>query len=389
MATKRIKTIPRNPNPLFKKWLREWIDEAEKKNRKISKTYEKALESLNKYPLNLYSGQDCSVLMNVGPKICQMLDERLEEHLKGRLDLFQHRSYKDKILEVKRREESQWTDLIKSVEAACLTDITYDSDNYDMSIEKDDDGEIQKLSIDIPTKMAPDVDEHDEQEENNLIEVDFPEELCSDYDSEDSLDRLVCKYDDPITKPKNVQKIKSPIAQTEIFVKRPENTLNESDGDIIDLSRSPPLSPITTQSPVSSKTGGKFLRKFKSFNGLPQNVAGPSYASSPISKFLDIETNVPKSPITIDADDEFDRLVAKYDFPSPIVPTVPIAGKQKPIVKRKASEKMHLAQKIKPVVTNSIPEVDEDDDVKFISVDDINPMDYKVILLVDICETSG
>lgn len=45
---KRIKVILKTPNPLFKEWLKELIDEATRKKRKISKTYQKALDSLEK-----------------------------------------------------------------------------------------------------------------------------------------------------------------------------------------------------------------------------------------------------------------------------------------------------------------------------------------------------
>lgn len=48
MENKRISLIHKNPNPLFKQWLREWISDAESKRKKISKTYQKALDSLNR-----------------------------------------------------------------------------------------------------------------------------------------------------------------------------------------------------------------------------------------------------------------------------------------------------------------------------------------------------
>lgn len=45
---KRIKIALKTPNPLFKQWLKELIDDAVKKKKKISKTYQKALDSLNR-----------------------------------------------------------------------------------------------------------------------------------------------------------------------------------------------------------------------------------------------------------------------------------------------------------------------------------------------------
>lgn len=38
---RRIKVKLKKPNQLFKLWLKEWIEEAEKKKKKISKTYQK------------------------------------------------------------------------------------------------------------------------------------------------------------------------------------------------------------------------------------------------------------------------------------------------------------------------------------------------------------
>ena len=38
---KRIKVKLKHANPLFRQWLQEWIDEAEKKKKKISKTYQR------------------------------------------------------------------------------------------------------------------------------------------------------------------------------------------------------------------------------------------------------------------------------------------------------------------------------------------------------------
>lgn len=49
---KRIKVKLKEPNPLFRKWLQEWIDEAEKKKKKISKTYQRGKEIAKKRNLN-------------------------------------------------------------------------------------------------------------------------------------------------------------------------------------------------------------------------------------------------------------------------------------------------------------------------------------------------
>jgi hypothetical protein len=289
-------------------------------------------------------------------------------------------------------------ELIKSIEAACLTDITYDNLNESIVLN-DADEEMQK-SFNVLTKKTPADDQH-EQEENLITDddVQLSEELFSDGELEDSLDRLVHKYD-PESKRKRAPKKKLPPAQSDNPIKRSKKISNPI--DVIDLSQSPPSSSssasVVMHSPVSRTTsviGGNRLRKFKTFNGL-KNVAGPSYASSPISKFSDVETHVLKSPIPFDDngddddDDEFDKLVAKYDFPSPIIPLVSVAAhKQKSPVKHKALAREPLIQKVKPITIQSVPEIDEEHDERFISVDDINPQDYEVILLVDIGETTG
>lgn len=68
----------RNPNPLFEGWLEQWLSEAEQKDSRKKFALAKALESLKKYPLALYSGRDCSILEGFGTGICTMLDEQLK-----------------------------------------------------------------------------------------------------------------------------------------------------------------------------------------------------------------------------------------------------------------------------------------------------------------------
>lgn len=75
----RIKLTQINPNPLFEKWLREWIQQAELKNSMKKHTLMKALTSLQKYPLMLKSGRDCAILDGFGVSICSMLDEKLKK----------------------------------------------------------------------------------------------------------------------------------------------------------------------------------------------------------------------------------------------------------------------------------------------------------------------
>lgn len=77
---KRKKKIPKNPNPLFIKWLTQWKHEAAEKGISLQYTYNKALQSLKKYPLVLETGQDCLILENFGKKLCNMLDEKLTSY---------------------------------------------------------------------------------------------------------------------------------------------------------------------------------------------------------------------------------------------------------------------------------------------------------------------
>ncbi|KAF5289464.1 hypothetical protein FQR65_LT11837 [Abscondita terminalis] len=81
MATKNRVTIKlQNPNPLFEKWITEWRDKAIESDSKMVYCFEKALQSLKKYPLPLESGRDCGILKGFGEKLCKMLDKKLGEH---------------------------------------------------------------------------------------------------------------------------------------------------------------------------------------------------------------------------------------------------------------------------------------------------------------------
>ncbi|KAJ6636170.1 Crossover junction endonuclease MUS81 [Pseudolycoriella hygida] len=74
----RIKLTQINPNPLFEKWLVDWIKQAESKNSMKKHALMKALDSLRKYPLVLRTGRDCAILDGFGEGICRMLDEKLQ-----------------------------------------------------------------------------------------------------------------------------------------------------------------------------------------------------------------------------------------------------------------------------------------------------------------------
>ncbi|CAJ1085816.1 crossover junction endonuclease MUS81 [Xyrichtys novacula] len=76
----RKRALPVCPNPLFLKWLTELRDEAKEKGLKIQHTYQKAISSLNKYPLPLQNAKEAKILQNFGDGICKILDEKLQKH---------------------------------------------------------------------------------------------------------------------------------------------------------------------------------------------------------------------------------------------------------------------------------------------------------------------
>lgn len=392
MENKRITVRAKLPNPMFKQWLQELIDDAEKKKKKISKTYQKALDSLNKYPLTLCSGHDCAILENFGPKICQMLDERLEKHLAEQRDLDQRLCYKDKISELQRREMVKVSDLVRSVEAACLTDNSLAPTQLNDIAEED----TEMLDLSFPIDRSNSAIAGDQ--ENIAPDVEIPEELlsssdesCDDIASDDSIDRLLKKYDPEAAAKRKKQTKKKPKERVDIIKRH-----NMKAPDVIDLSRSPPLTPKAHSviSPVSTFNGsGTKFRRFRTFDNGKSQLAGPSYASSPISKFLDVETTKsPASPVLTTKDgDEFDRLVAKYDFVSPIpIEKSPVKLKRKASSKRLATiSEAPAVESTNLVSTQTIPEENAEDKIQYIAIDDINPHDFEVVLLVDTQETSG
>ncbi|XP_028262525.1 structure-specific endonuclease subunit MUS81 [Parambassis ranga] len=76
----RKRALPACPNPLFLKWLTELRDEAKEKGLKIQYTYQKAISSLNKYPLPLQNAKEAKILQNFGDGICKLLDEKLQRY---------------------------------------------------------------------------------------------------------------------------------------------------------------------------------------------------------------------------------------------------------------------------------------------------------------------
>jgi hypothetical protein len=379
MESKRITVINKNPNEFFKKVLKDLIDEAEAKKRRISKTYQKALDSLNRYPLYLASGHDCAILENFGPKICQLLDEKLEQHVATLKDLDQRLCFKDKLSELQSREMMKISELINSVEAACL------SNNSMMpSILENTEETLNTIE---------EVDGEDESQEaaNVSSELEISKEFNSTADSEDSLDRLLNKYDSEAAEKR--KKLKRKVEATDDVA-----TFNLNNNKI-------PSTATAVNSPISSVTkvqSGVRLKKFKTFDLSSKNIAGPSYASSPISNFLDVETSPAPVVASKFGNEEFNQIAVKYNFEfSPIL--VPekekVDKKKKEKVSKKdsaviASEPVKLTHWLKPTQFPPAKEIetqneDIEDEHEYISIDDINPNDYKIVLLVDIGETSG
>lgn len=108
----RIYFRAKNPNPLFTEWLEYWVKQAEEKDSMKKYTLAKALESLKKYPLILYSGRDCAILDGFGSGICAMIDKQLQVYKDsnpGRLFNEQQMDIKEKsiILDVKTAFEKK------------------------------------------------------------------------------------------------------------------------------------------------------------------------------------------------------------------------------------------------------------------------------------------
>ncbi|KAM8747763.1 crossover junction endonuclease MUS81 [Acanthopagrus schlegelii] len=78
----RKRVLPSCPNPLFLKWLTELRDEAKEKGLKTQYTYQKAISSLNKYPLPLQNAKEAKILQNFGDGICKILDDKLQRYLR-------------------------------------------------------------------------------------------------------------------------------------------------------------------------------------------------------------------------------------------------------------------------------------------------------------------
>ncbi|CAH8586627.1 unnamed protein product [Schistosoma rodhaini] len=80
LANRKKKKIDGGPNLLFQRWITEAMENAFAKDAKSYYAYRKALSSLKKYPLLLQSGKECTILEGFGAKLCDFLDEKLNNY---------------------------------------------------------------------------------------------------------------------------------------------------------------------------------------------------------------------------------------------------------------------------------------------------------------------
>ncbi|CAH8583930.1 unnamed protein product [Schistosoma margrebowiei] len=80
LVTRKKKRIDGGPNLLFQSWITEAMENAFVKDAKSYYAYRKALSSLKKYPLLLQSGKECKILEGFGAKLCDFLDEKLNNY---------------------------------------------------------------------------------------------------------------------------------------------------------------------------------------------------------------------------------------------------------------------------------------------------------------------
>jgi len=322
--------------------------------------------TFSRYPLTLYSGHDCAILDGFGPKICELLEQKLQQHLGIRYlnnPNYENLCFKDKVLMLQKKEHNELLDFIKDIEASHLTDDSLADktakslkNRTNLSMIEEEDVEMKKNDMDDDILMEIQDEEKSIEIQNDVVPVILESKVLSENEQqsdEDSFDRMIKKYcpDKPKSKPK-------------VQLQLPKPVIN---------------------SPIPS-TQNRTIKKFKSFSAVG-NVVGPSYASSPISKFLNVENNMRGID---DDDDEFDRIVNRNNRPieTDVLPS-PILPKKKTAVLDK-NKVTRIPQPSSPtkLPTPTISEEKEKQDLfEYISVDDINPLDFEVMLLIDVGES--
>lgn len=347
-----------------------------------------------RYPLNFYSGADCAILENFGPKICQMLDDRLKEHLKGRLDLFQFQFHDDKVKEIQKNENDRYLELVGLIETGLTVDEDDDEDfnevfednvvetahNEHVNIFEDDDNPLLEDLGPVRSFSDP---------QNDEIQIDDEiEDLISSPEhsgSEDSFDRLV-------NMGKKKMKSKKPATNDELTAVASQQK---------DL--------IFSASPISSAGSSTAMRRSKTFDfsSKRQPYGEGIFTSSPIvSKFGEVlkpkqspVAHHSRQPLKSEEDENVKRLMMKYGFNEAATVSKTALKRTKSAATLKTSKtvssKVTKKKRQNPPTADAANDVqtivneDNETEIEYVSIDDINPSDYEVILAVDIAETSG
>lgn len=156
----RIYFRAKNPNPLFTEWLEYWVEQAKEKDSMKKFTLAKALESLKKYPLVLYTGRDCAILDGFGSSICGVLDKQLQVYRNtnpGRLLNEQQMDIKEKsiIFDLKTKFDSKRVKKNPIIDFKEKLDDTLEAllNGHDLDIDQD----IEMLPVAM-TQPAPIID---------------------------------------------------------------------------------------------------------------------------------------------------------------------------------------------------------------------------------------
>jgi hypothetical protein len=315
MESIRIFVKKKEPNPLFKKWLSEMIAEAKKKNKKkMIETYNTALKSLEKYPLTLYSGSDCVILEGFGAKICQILNEKLEQHFKDYDGINKHLPFKDQVELLRKNDKKVLEEFINKVESDFNAE-DYENCESDSDTEGYDVGESQENGIaeKQPTDAVKfnDSFEYDPPPRFSITVVDqnltiqdilnTDEPLIVNDSSDSEKEDAVTQKSKILGRRKELKSIPSDsdeppkkVLKKSTSVENVAESEDEFDRLVNGLDKEPEkLKSVAefqlSQNPVSAKSGS--LKRFKTFNGSGKT----RNFSTPISRKIDYSTFSPIS----------------------------------------------------------------------------------------------
>jgi phosphoribosylformylglycinamidine (FGAM) synthase PurS component len=283
-----------------------------------------------------------------------MLDEKLQANLNQCTNLDQKLCFKDKISKLQQQDADNVADIIKSVEAALLgnsvinqtekTNLSVVDEEAEVDQEEIDENQLSdNLRVEVPEK------EQDSICNENVISGEL-ENLLSGNESDDSFDRLILNNAKPA--------IKRKIDDTDVLA-----------------------------SPISALPRHQRFKKFKSFN-TNSHLQGPSYASSPISKHLDVELNHSKTNLDAISEeiDELNRILAKYNKNASPIGSKPKTKSIKSPAKRKINVQksaMKDTVQLPPIPVTQEDSEEKENAFEYISIDNVTPSDYSVILLID------